>query len=298
MTILDWRFPEFLQPIDQGALVVVSDYSGQHREATHESYSFLLTTRPKIEAWTVKRDAFRAEWLPDGRRMSFKRLSDGIRRRALGPFLDLTFGLPGNLVTVMIDKQLGSFCGDSSELANLFPDCFPDSTPRRTIEKMFTLSSLLAMVIVGFRREDQESYWISDEDEALDTHEKREGFARLASYLTFGFARWREPADQWFGTTGSPNAPPWAEDLAAVPDLMAGATCVLSSVLPRFFGRKEELTRIVNSGGTDDTRARFILDWLDVQQRPLRSTLLRLERDRSGDVRSSYQIHRGNLPRQ
>lgn len=295
MAILDWRFPGFLQAVNHGTLVIASDYSGQHREATHESYSFLITTVSELEAWACARKEFRAKWLHDGRRMSFKRLQDRMRARALVPFLDAAFSLRGNLVTIMIDKRVGSFSGGNmSEFAELFSDCFPPATPSGTIEKMFTLSTLLAMLVVGFRREDQRSYWISDDDETLDTYDKREELARLASYLSFGFAHWRQAADQWFCTTSSPQAPPWAEDLAAIPDLMAGTCCVLSGVLPRFFEHKEVSFQMVKSENLDDARARRIMNWVGAEQRSLRSVLLRLELDGNDVVRTSYQCHAGN----
>lgn len=297
MSLLDWRFPGYLQDLSSDELVIASDYSGQHREATHESHSFLLTNASRIRQWDTLREQFRANWLPDGRRMSFKRLSDRIRRRALEPFLELAFSLKGNLVTVMIEKHVESFCGDIDEMIRVFDNCFPDGTPKHTINKMYTLSTLLAMIVVGFCREDQLSHWISDEDETLDTFDKREGIATLMTYLTFGFARWKAPADQIFGTTGSPHAPSWAEDLAAIPDLMAGTTCVLADVLPRFFDRKEVQTHMVHSQDSDDARAKSIMNWIGKSPRPLRCVQLRLERDDKGDVRASYQAHFSNAPR-
>ncbi len=297
MSILAWRFPDFLQSVRHGTLVITSDYSGQHRQASHEAYSFLITTDSELRNWMSEQAQFRSKWLPDGRRMSFKRLQDGVRSRALIPFLETAFGLRGNLVTIMVDKRVGPFIGGNTcELTESFPDCFPATTPSGTVDKMVTLSSLLAMLVAGFRREDQTAYWVSDDDETLDTNDKREGLARLTSYLTFGFAHWRESADLLFVTTGAPEAPAWAEDLAAIPDLMAGSFCVLSSVLPRFFGHKEVAVQHFNSASADDLRARRILNWVSQEQRPLRSVLLRLEIDENGAVRSSYQVITQHTP--
>src|SRR5205085_7379485 len=123
--------------------------------------------------------------------------------------------------------------------------------------------------------EHQPSFWVSDHDEALATHERREQVARLSSYLTFGFVRWRTPADSFFCTTEDPRAPPWAEDLASVADFFAGALCHLGSVLPSHEGTPTWV-RVVSPDDTVDSRARFIFDWVAATHSDLRHVLLRL----------------------
>jgi hypothetical protein len=94
----------YLWPVDVGTQLLVSDYSGQHREATHEVYSFLATTLNVLHPWLVMRDQFRGQWLPDGRRLSFKQLREPVRRRAYPHFPELVGNLPANLITIMIDN--------------------------------------------------------------------------------------------------------------------------------------------------------------------------------------------------
>ena len=158
----------------------------------------------------AERDEFRAKWLPDGRRMSFKQLGDGVRRRALPAFLSTANRISGNTITILVDRRVRSFMGDTEVWRKLFPDCFLPSTKPGTIEKMMRISSLVAVLTAGLRDESQPSLWISDDDEALATFERREGLGRLSSYLTFGLTRWHAPAELEFGTTGSIHAPEWA----------------------------------------------------------------------------------------
>lgn len=295
LSIVEWRHPGLLLPVSDGVMFVASDYSGQHKGATHEAYSFLVTTNRALVDWEPIRAEFRDRWLPDGRRVSFKQLREPMRRRALVPFLDAAGQLRGNLLTILIDARIRSFTSDLEEVAKVFPDCFHPGTRKGTIEKMYRLAILLAMITAGFRREDQRSVWISDHDETLESFDRREGFARLASYLTYGLTRWQNPADQDFGTTESSSYPEWVEDTAAIADLIAGASCSVSKILPSFCGT-ELWRRVIPSSTIRDWRTRTIGNWLAISRCTLRQVLLRLELDDDGEARASAQFYAGALP--
>ena len=286
---MESKFPKLLAPVTDGTLVVASDYSGQHKQASHEAYSFLTTTDLALKGWLPSLKAFREEWLPDNRRMSFKRLNEPVRWRALPAFLQLASALGGNLFTVLVDRRVGSFFQGGPDAAiDVFPDCFPAHVNRGTVEKMLRLASFMALILSGLRREDQRSNWISDDDEALDTNNKREQFGRLATYLTFGLTGWRHAADNSFGTTGSLIAPWWSEDVAAIAGLTAGAYCKMSDNLPAFFGNESWVVGMA-SNNIENMRARAIGNWLAKGRGSLKHVLLRLEQDGDGEVRASAQ---------
>ena len=66
-------------------MIIVSDYSGQHKLASHEADSFLVTTDCALDEWQPVRLEFGNRWLPDGRRISFKQLSEPTRWLELPP---------------------------------------------------------------------------------------------------------------------------------------------------------------------------------------------------------------------
>ena len=286
--------PNLFVPVDAGRLIITSDYSGQHKQASHEAYSFLITTDEALVEWLPTLNAFRNNWLPDGRRISFKKLNEPMRWRAFPAFLKMVGELKGNLITILVDRRIGSFmAGGAAAIVDVFPDCFDNDANRGTAEKMFRLANFVAMIVAGLRREDQVSLWISDHDEALDSHDKREKFARLATYLTFGLTGWRQPADLFFTTTNLPSAPYWAEDLAAVADIAAGVYCSLNSILPSFLSR--ETWRVKLSGSiVMDRRARVFGNWLATSRGQFKHALVRLEQDSVGNVRSSTQAFVGH----
>ncbi len=228
LRLAETQCPNMLVPVADSTMIVASDYSGQHKDASHEAYSFVVTTDRALNRWLPSLHEFREQWLPDGRRISFKRLNEPVRRKALPAFLQSVGQLSGNLITVLVDRGVGSFIsGGPNAAIEVLPYCFAPNEGEHTVEKMLRLASFVAFIIAGLRRENQESNWVSDHDEALDSHDKRERFARLATYLTFGLTGWKQPADHLFGTTELPQAPYWSEDVASVADLAAGAYCQL-----------------------------------------------------------------------
>ena len=282
-------------PVNEGSMIISSDYSGQHKEESHEAYSFLSTSSRLLEKWLPHLEAFRKEWLPDGRRLSFKKLNEPVRWRALPAFLETAGRLNANLITIMVEKRVGSFMiGGPKAAIEVFPDCFPPNAKHGTVEKMLRLASFVALILSGLRNEDQISNWISDHDETLDSQERREQFARLATYLTFGITGWRQPADNYFGTTELDKSPYWAEDVAAISDIAAGAYCKMSRHLPTFMGR-ETWKLGISSSNIKDHRALAVGNWLATNQNALRHVLLRLEHDSSGEVRASAQSFLGRL---
>lgn len=289
LSIVEAKYPNLLVPIVDGTMIIASDYSGQHKDASHEAYSFMITSHRALNEWLPQLRVFRKRWLPDGRRISFKKLNEPVRWRALPAFLETVAKLRGNLVTILVDRRVGSFMhGGPDAVIEAFPDCFSEDANHGTVEKMFRLANFVALILFGLRREDQDSRWISDHDEALDSYEKRENFARLATYLTIGLTGWRQPADNFFGTTETPMIPYWSEDLAAVADLAAGAYCKMSEDLPAFFGRRSWEVKMASTS-VEDRRARAIGNWLFTSQSTLRHVLMRLERDGEGNVRASAQ---------
>jgi hypothetical protein len=297
LAITEWRTPGVLVPVSDGTMMVFSDYSGQHKQATHEAHSFLITTDGALNEWLPNLEAFRARWLPDGRRLSFKKLKEPVRWRALQPFLTTASELHGNLMTILVDRRIKSFIdGGPAAAIETFNDCFATNANHGTVEKMFRLASFVALIISGLREQKQASDWVSDHDEALDTHAKREQFSRLASYLTVGLTGWREPADHWFTTTESTTVPPWAEDVAAIPDIVAGAYCQLSSLLPSRF-EDGISTKIVSSRKVEGERAQVVSKWLATTERALHPVLLRLELDTEGNARATAQVFAGTYHR-
>lgn len=293
LRIVEEQNTDLLHDLSNGTLVIASDYSGQHKQATHEAYTFLVTTDAYLTHWLPELDKFRAAHLPDGRRISFKNANEKVRWRAFPHFLRVAGNLRGNLITVLIDRRVGSFAGISRlDLAAALPDCFPTSAPDGTVEKMLRLASFVSLILAGLRDETQPSYWVSDHDEALDSDSRREQFAKLATYLTFGLTGWKAAANHVFGTTELQESPYWSEDLTAIADIVAAAYCKIEPQIPGILGRRNWVVGM-SSSRVSDQRALLVGNWLAQGPALMKHVLLRLELTSDGEVRSSAQAFIG-----
>src|SRR5258708_39165384 len=91
----EWRNPQLLSSVRFGAsLVIATDYGGEHQAARYRSISFILAEQQFLWYWNDLRKEIRKTILMDSRRLSYKRLTEARRARALVPFLRATNTIP------------------------------------------------------------------------------------------------------------------------------------------------------------------------------------------------------------
>jgi|tagenome__1003787_1003787.scaffolds.fasta_scaffold20834923_2 hypothetical protein len=95
------RFPNTKR---EQQLIVAADFSGQHTGELYETYAFLVFDKERNQDWVAEQSALREKFLGP-RRMSFKRLGDAIRRRALKPFLEAAERIEGVVVAIAIAER-------------------------------------------------------------------------------------------------------------------------------------------------------------------------------------------------
>jgi hypothetical protein len=65
-----------LPPLNGSRIYIASDYSGSHRGSHFDAISAIYCDVEASREWLAIQRGFRGQFLPDGRRMSFKRLGD------------------------------------------------------------------------------------------------------------------------------------------------------------------------------------------------------------------------------
>lgn len=215
-------------------LEVFSDYGGDHQDCDFNVVSSLIFSLESAEAWDRERWAVRQEFLPDGRHMEFKKLNkkDGVRQRALIPFLAASELLPGLLVSIAVHKRIDSLFvypefveadGEFFEYAHW---------PQGTLERALRVIHFTAFFLAGLTSSGQDILYVTDQDEiaANDTRlcEFTKAFGNVLSYYLphcLGHLR--------IGTTRKDDATHRLEDLASIPDLAAGAVASYATELWR-----------------------------------------------------------------
>ena len=242
------------------ALYVTSDYSGEHRGASFQVLSILITDPSRCEQWLRARNEVRREFLSDGRRMSFKQLRDRQRAEALVPWLRAADLIPGICFAIGIERNYGSMFDPPAPLNLSHPSFAPYAKwPRATLEKACRLCHFVGLTVAAMASPGQDVFWYTDEDE-IASHAQRlrelvNLFAWVSShYLTVDLRHLR------VGTTAMDDGSRLVEDLASIPDLVAGA---VSEVLARKTAENVTLTDTLLWPVSEPTdKAMTVLSWL------------------------------------
>jgi len=213
---------------DGDLFFVASDYSGEHDSAEYQSLSFLLADWQQCGAWEAMRRGLRGKYLADGRRMSFKTLRDKRKMEALGSFLSAANTVVGLSVSILIDKRIDSLFRESGQIDLSEPGLEEFSHwKEKSFEKMLRVVHLVSFFLAGLSRAGQDVLWITDEDEIAANDDRLRQLTKLfgnvsGHYLSHNMGHFR------CGTTKCDDRSRQLEDLASIPDLVAGA---LSEVL-------------------------------------------------------------------
>ena len=197
---------------------MLCDIGGSQKSQPFETYSFLVLDLDRNPYWLQGQSEFRKCVFTQHRRMAFKAMNDGARRRALRPFLQLSEVLNGVLVTFAMHKterpEIGLGGAAEDELAVLWKPA--------VIDRLMWMVYLGAFLVSGLSVAGQDVMFILDEDEVAANVPQ---LTKLTEIFGRAVANQRGPMMGHLrcGTTKSDDGSLALEDLAALPDLAAGA---------------------------------------------------------------------------
>ena len=253
--------------------MIGSDYGGQHADSRYESLAFVVADGGGLNPWFQARATLREQFLPNGRRMSFKSLNDRLRMAVLPKFLGAADLIPGLLLVALFDKRIGTiFAPDQAqdEESTLLQQL--SQWPGRTQEKLLRICHLVALVLAGLAREFQHILWITDQDDIAANVERHtlfvNVFGNIASHYlqhTLGHLR--------IATTASDDGSRSIEDFVAVADLAAGAVCHVLNAYGNS-GLSEVPGLVVPFPADMPQKTRWLLNWFSNDATPLRRVVL------------------------
>ena len=264
-------------------MLVASDYGGQHNTAKYESLSFVFANLEESGAWNYRREELRSEFLPDGRRMSYKNLNDTKRREALFPFLLAANHIQGLSVTFLINKEINSLFVNEGKLQ--VPELSHWS--RASVEKLLRVLHFISMFVAGLSASNQHLFWFSDQDNIVPNSEKLTEVNRLLAHISSHYLT-HDMGELRCGTTECDDGSRFIEDFVSVPDLVAGAlTDVLNTNLdlqrdPTVVGRVRSLENL-------SLKTRMILAWFKDTSQPLKRIVCVFDPSTGGSrIRTSW----------
>ncbi|MDT0359334.1 hypothetical protein RJO15_26355 [Herbaspirillum huttiense F1] len=214
---------------DDRKIAVLSDYGGEHQEARYSTYSFLFVTLDKNGPFQAQMESLRARHnihTPYSE-FKYKDLKFGPRSRALADYLNLIDNfIHGAVVTVAIDKKIGSVFGTSKHEAHrgieeqLHAAGFGRWTGQ-VGEKVLRVLHILSAFTAALTHDQQRLLWYSDTDQINeDAHDRtfadtQKMFSSIAAmYMTHGF--------EILGFGKSFSEKGYLDDLLSIPDFAAG----------------------------------------------------------------------------
>ncbi len=255
------------------ALIIGSDFSGDHKDAPFESICLLLVDSASVGAWQNEREYLRMRYLPDGRRISYKGLNDRQKRSFLVPFLNSANCMNGLLLSIIIDKKIKSFFEKKGTLNKNNPDLENFKNWKiSSIEKMLRTVHFISLLLRGLSAPNQDVLWITDQDE-IAANEMRlrqlvSAFASVSSqYLPHELRHLR------IGTTFSDTGRRDIEDYVAIPDLVAGAMGALIPVIVES-GALSASRIMVPAPLRLKSKVRAIIDWFSNNNSLLKRVVL------------------------
>ncbi len=261
-------------------MLIAVDIGGSHARQLFETYSFLVLDLENNEDWLMAQKAFRTEFLPSMRRMSFKALNDKLRRRAVTPFLQMGNLLSGWLVTFAISRNRES-AFENDEVAAELDDLLQGWKPA-VRERLMRVLHFSAFLMSGLCYPRQNVLWVTDEDEIASNVDQ---LTRLTKLLANVYSN---ACEQHLGhlrcaTAKSDDGTRSLEDLIAYSDLAAGTVCEITTAMA---GSQDNLQRTIMTPVPKllSWKARHICSWLAYDQSPLRrfTCLIDLKQDRPG----------------
>ena len=205
-------------------LIAVSDYGGYDKTSQFESYALLVACGESWTDWEHARQSLRRAFRVGKRRFAFSKMGDSRKRRALLPFLATADALHGLLVTVLVDKSIDSLFVaqgrlDPASASHLSP---AGHYTERTFERLMRTVHLVSFFIAGLSTAGQNVIWLTDEDEIAGNRQRLIGLSSIFGHVAGHYLPHRLGQSRC-GTTESDIGSLQIEDLAAVPDLVAGA---------------------------------------------------------------------------
>jgi hypothetical protein len=221
------RYPGSIPDLRSANILFVgSDYSGEHLGAHYHAISFIVADLQACGTWEHLRQEIRSRYLSDGRRISYKKLSDGKRKRALIPFLEAANHIPGIVITVLIDKKIKSLFSYPNyvDVQRKYPEHAYWNT--YVFEKVLRVIHLCSFFLAGLSKTGQHVLWVTDEDSMVANEAKLRAFVKVFSIVASNYLE-HTLGHIKIGSTMSDTGRRDLEDLVAIPDLVAGLLCDL-----------------------------------------------------------------------
>jgi hypothetical protein len=204
-------------------LLVTSDYSGFQKGSLFEVYVLLIIGSEGWAEWEKARIQLRRTFRLIKRRISFKGLNDSRKRKVLPFFLNEADNLPGLCVALILHNDIKSLFRKEGVIDLSAPHLAPyRHYDYRVFERLLRIVHFVSFFLAGLSRHGQDVMWFTDQDDIAANDQRVIELTRIWSIVFSNYLQ-HDLRHIRCGTTKCDNGTLQIEDLAAIPDLTAGA---------------------------------------------------------------------------
>lgn len=263
---------------DSTTLLGFADFSGEHKTARYETFSFLFTGDKSLGKWLKWQNEFRSDGPAQMRRMAYKSLNDNRRKEALSGFLTAAGEIPGALFNVACPRGPISIFeeSDKDEIDGPFSDWKP-----KTAEKVKKIVAFCAYFAAGLSSPNQNVTILVDNDSIAGNLRQHTAATNLLGSQILAHAE-HNLGHFRLGTANSDNGSLQIEDAIAIADLAAGTFADLLSSM-EFLKIDGKVAAFTNGEKRPSHKSKVIGSWLlDSKKRLTTINLLLLPIENGG----------------
>lgn len=220
---------------DDRAIFCMTDFGGEHKGALNNTYSFLIVSQSKLGPFSEEMQNLRVRrnLLSPYQEFSYKDVEPGPKGRALPEFFDVVDGLlHGVVLTIAVDKRVGSFFGEPRKVAysNIVRDLAElgmGTWKGPEAEKVLRVSNMLAAVLSVLASPGHKMLWYCDND-AINANGKKRTFEHTQKIFTLALGTYIGSQFEMVGFAKPFDGKSHLDDLLSVADMAAG---VVSDIL-------------------------------------------------------------------
>lgn len=258
-------------------LLIGSDYGGNHSSSKYKTYGFLVADNEPSQ-WLIEQKEIRTKILTDSRRMSFKRLGDPQKQKALVPLLQAADGLNGHLVVFAVHKsiRLGLMKkGDVKVWRKLFD--LSAKWNHLAFEEAFRKTHFFALLTGQWSKRLMDVTWISDQDEFVANDDRLDDAQKLAAKLATLYSP-HSLGIFAMNTTKIDDDSREYEDFVAIPDMAAGMISELCNSIEMSKNWQGFINGIDIESDTLQFKSELLADWFWFDSAKLRKTCIVIDK--------------------
>jgi hypothetical protein len=266
-------------PLMSGPIInIFSDYSGDSKASSYDVISALYLDLYSSSDWEMQRRVVREKYLADGRRVAFKNLGDRQRQKALIPFLQAADQIAGISITLAIRKSIQSICFDRGMFNGLQTKLvFKSKWTYAPFEKMLRVAHLVSLLVAGLSYPNQHIYWISDEDNLFANLERTNDLKQMLEAYSNHYVK-HPLGELGLGTTKLDEGDRFEEDMAAIPDLIAGTVAEVVTRISTATGGRIPPNLAVPFYGKFSPKTELLSSWLADETQKLKRIVILFEK--------------------